>query len=421
MSLFRAVSADGSRIFWSEGVGGGNDLFVRIDGEETVLLSKSANFIGADPSGSSVLFLTAAQELVEFDVDARQGLVLADRVLGVSGFSDDLSRIYFVSEEDLADGAIPGQPNLYLHQAGQQPTFVATLDPADLRGDSVSGDHGFSVASLRSDRRATRVTGDGEVLVFMSRAPLTGYDNIDLSSGEPDYEVFRYEAGAGALDCISCNPTGARPTGRRILTQNKPSPFWAAGQIPPWLSPLYASRALSADGDRVFFESTDALVLRDTNGKRDVYQWELAGIGDCASVSAEFDASSGGCVSLISSGRGEKDAEFVDSSADGSEVFIRTGEKLVSQDPGLVDIYAARIDGGFPSPAEDPTPCEGEACQPSGSPVAPPTSASSAFVGPPTPKPVRPRKCGPGKRRAGKGGKSRCVPAKKARGSRRGR
>lgn len=422
VSLFRAVSADGSRVFWSEGVGGRNDLFARIDGAQTVLLSTKADFIGADPSGSAVLFLNGDRELVEFDVDARQGTVIAEDVLGVSGFSDDLSKIYFVSEGDLAQGATPGQPNLYLHERGQQPTFIATLDLADVRGDTVTGEHGFTVASIRPDRRATRVTGDGEVLLFMSRARLTGYDNTDLLSGEPNYEVFRYDAEAPSLDCISCNPTGTRPTGRRLLTQNKVSPFWGAAQVPAWLTPFYAPRALSADGDRAFFESTDALVQRDTNGKRDVYQWELAGTGDCLSQSAEFDPGSGGCVSLISSGKDEKDTEFVDASADGSEVFIRTGEKLVSQDPGLIDIYAVRVEGGFPAPPEAPVPCEGEACQPIAAPPAgPPPTSSNAFVGPPNPKPVRPRKCGPGKHRVGKGGKARCVPNKKQRRSRRGR
>lgn len=415
-SVSHAVSSDGSRIFWSEPLGdGAGQLFARIDGQETVALSAAAEFVTADPAGSTALFRTAEQELVEFDVDARQATIVADEVFGVLGSSEDLSRIYFASSEDLAGDAIAGRPNLYLYEGGQ-PTFVATLDPAD-----VSPTNPFTTVSLRPNKRATRVTPDGEALVFMSRAPLTGYDNVDLASGEPNYEVFRYDAQAQAVACVSCNPTEARPSGRQLLSENKPTVFWGAAQIPTWSSQFYPSRALSADGDRVFFESTDPLAARDTNGKRDVYQWELAGSGDCTAQSTGFDQRSGGCISLISSGESKTDTEFVDASADGSEVFIRTGEKLVSQDPGLIDIYAARVEGGFPPPPESPAPCEGEACQPASPPAGPPPTSSNTFVGPPTPKPDRPRKCGPGKHRVGKHGKTRCVQNKKQRRSGRGR
>ncbi len=417
-SLFGAVSSDGSRVFWSEplGTGPGGQLFARVDGQETIAVSPAAEFVTADPAGATALFRTPGQELVEFDVDTRQPTTIADGVLGVVGSSESLSKIYFVSTEDLADGAIAGQPNLYLRENGQQPTVVATLDAAD-----VSGLNPFAAVNLRPNKRATRVTSDGEVLVFMSRARLTGYDSTDLDSGEPNYEVFRYDAQADSLTCVSCNPTGARPSGRLLVGENRTVGLWGAAQIPTWSSQFYPSRALSVGGERVFFESTDALVQRDTNGKRDVYQWELAGTGDCASQGAEFDSSSGGCISLISSGKDEKDTEFVDASDDGSEVFIRTSERLVPQDPGLIDIYVARVEGGFPSPPGNPTPCEGEACQPAGSPAAPPQTSSNTFVGPPTPKPVRPRKCGPGKHRVGKNGKTRCVPNKKQRRSRRSR
>jgi DNA-binding beta-propeller fold protein YncE len=415
-SVLHAVSSDGSRIFWSEPLGSPGQLFVRIDGQETVAVASSAEFVAADPSGATALFRTPEQELAEFDVDTREPTTIANGVLGVLGASEDLSRIYFVSTENLGQGATAGQPNLYLRENGQPPGFVATLDSAD-----VSGLNPFAAVNLRPNKRATRVTPDGKVLVFMSRASLTGYDSADLTSREPNYEVFRYDSQSDSLACVSCNPTGARPSGRLLIGENRTVGLWGAAQIPTWSSQFYPSRALSANGDRIFFESTDALVQRDTNGKRDVYQWELEGTGDCISQSAEFDPASGGCISLISSGKDEKDTEFVDASADGSEVFIRTGGKLVAQDPGLIDIYVARVDGGFPPPLDTPTPCEGEACQPPAPPAGQPPTTSNAFVGPPTPKPVRPRKCGPGKHRVGKGGKSRCAPNKKSRGSRRGR
>jgi hypothetical protein len=92
-------------------------------------------------------------------------------------------------------------------------------------------------------------------------------------------------------------------------------------------------------------------------------------------------ASTDGCLSLISSGKGGGDAEFLDASASGSDVFFTTASSLVPQDPGLIDIYDAREGGGFPPPAAEKPPCEGEACQ--SPPAAPqdPTPASSGFEG----------------------------------------
>ncbi|HWO47585.1 MAG TPA: hypothetical protein VNM41_05940, partial [Solirubrobacterales bacterium] len=117
----------------------------------------------------------------------------------------------------------------------------------------------------------------------------------------------------------------------------------------------YKPRALSASGDRLFFESKDALVAGDTNGDRDVYQWEAQGTGGCATA--------GGCIDLISTGHAEDGAVFIDASADGSDVYFATQGSLVAGDPGFLDLYDARVGGGFPAPPT-PIPCEGDSCQP---------------------------------------------------------
>ena len=58
-----------------------------------------------------------------------------------------------------------------------------------------------------------------------------------------------------------------------------------------------ATRNLSANGNRVFFESPDAMLPADTNGVIDVYEWEAKGEGSC-----ESESLNGGCLYLISSG-----------------------------------------------------------------------------------------------------------------------
>ena len=64
-----------------------------------------------------------------------------------------------------------------------------------------------------------RVSPNGQWLAFMSNRSLTGYDNRDAVSGEPDEEVYLYDAATEHLTCASCEPTGARPYGREY--QNK--------------------------------------------------------------------------------------------------------------------------------------------------------------------------------------------------------
>jgi hypothetical protein len=151
----------------------------------------------------------------------------------------------------------------------------------------------------------------------------------------------------------------------------------------PGQNQFFAPRTLSADGNRLFFDSFEALLPRDTNGKGDVYEWQRAGSqSECDEMGAElYVPSSGGCLSLISSGQSPSDSEFADASPGGSDVFIRTSSSLLPQDPGQVDLYDARIGGGLPQRVGPPAACEGEACQGPLAPPNDPTPASSAFEG----------------------------------------
>jgi hypothetical protein len=200
-----------------------------------------------------------------------------------------------------------------------------------------------------------RVSADGSELLFVSKAQLTGYDNTDLVTGEPDSEVYLYAAAGPTLTCVSCNPTNERPLGPSSI------PGATANGTAPGSTDAYKPRVLSADGRRVFFDSADSLALTDTNsdhttgaGIRDVYEWEAPGEGGCAQAS--------GCVALISSGRSAGGALFVDASAEGSDAFFITDDSLVAADPGVLDLYDARVGGGFGVPSP-PLACEGDACQ----------------------------------------------------------
>ena len=409
-SISRAVSEDGSKVFWSAYEGslpGQGKLYVRLDGSETVAVEEgaAAQFWTAAADGSVAIFSVGAN-LYEFDVDTRVRTKIAGGLVGVAGASEDASRIYFASTEVLAPEAVAGQPNLYLDEGGS----------FDLVGTLASSES-FEYSPLASSpyRRTSQVTPDGEQIVFSSKAPLTNYDNLDAATGQADLEVFRYDADGGEVACISCNPTGARPLGRVVKYQPGGFAYATAARIPTAPIQLHTPRAISDNGRRVFFQSFEALVSRDTNGAGDVYQWEAPGSGDCTPSSASYVVGSGGCLSLISSGESENDSELVDSSASGNDVFFRTYSKLDPRDPGLLDIYDARVGGGYPPPEASTPPCEGEACQ---SPSVAPddqTPASATFVGPGNVvEKAKPRRCPKGKHKVKRKGKVSCVKNKKA-------
>src|SRR5690606_7657301 len=113
---------------------------------------------------------------------------------------------------------------------------------------------------------------------------------------------------------------------------------WAAAWLPVREHELHSARVLSHDGERLFFNSLDALVPQDTNGVQDVYQWERQGSGTCQRP--------GGCISLISTGTSAARSEFVDADEKGNNVFFETNSSIHPGDPGLVDIYVARVNGG---------------------------------------------------------------------------
>lgn len=418
-TLARAVSNDGSRIFWSTGAGA---LYVRVDGTTTIPVSgavttEPSRLWSAAGDGSKALFTFDAEPgagennlLYEFDVDKALAGEPATTLIafvtgGVVGASEDLSRLYFTSLAPLAPGATPGEWNVYLRQPGEsgpETVFIATVSPAD-RGEGIAAGTNLppTIDGAGPVTHASRVTPDGRQLVFMSNRQLTGYDNADAVTGEPASQVYRYDAGSDQLHCVSCNPTGARAEGRRMPAAYQTSgtvDLQAAAWIPNWEWADYGKRSLSVDGDRVFFNAFDALALRDTNGAQDVYQWEAPGSGTCTTQSGDYSQQNGGCVSLISTGKSRKDSEFLDASANGRDVFFTTASSLDPRDPGSVDVYDARELGGFPPPPPPPPACVGDACQ---SPAATPqfqTPSSSSSAGPGNP--VLGRDCRASARRA---------------------
>ena len=363
-----AVSADGSTIFFT-GLSN-NELYAARVGQATVEVSLSqktgsvgdpapdgATFQDAARDGSSVFFLspdeltndaTTGGGLYQYDVNTGTLTFLSPdstdvsgaQVQGVVRVSDDGSHVYFVALGQLVSGeGTAGSPNLYLANGGSV-RFIATLSGND------SSDWGTS-----ESYHTARITPDGTHLLFQTSNQIGSYQN------NGHVELYLYAAtGSGSLTCVSCRPDGTPAQGDASLID----------QTGTLASGFFTPRNISDDGSEVFFDTTDSLVPQDMNGQSDVYEWE------------------NGTIHLISLGSGAFGSEYVDNSADGSDVFIRTRDSLLPQDTdgGLYDVYDARVDGGFPTPVTPPM-CSSATCQgPPSTQPSTPMAASVSFFGP---------------------------------------
>jgi Tol biopolymer transport system component len=371
ISALHAVSADGSKIFFAAydggAVSGKAGLYVRENGEHTMAIPATpdganarATFLGASADGSTVYFLTTdgltttdadgAQDLYAYDLSTQTTTLVSDGTgSGTPLFSavyanDDGSRVYFQVYGQLEPGVgADNQVNTYVSQNGSIALVAAT------------GAVNVSGFARQEQCSPTRLTPDGRYLLFESSDQLTS-DDHDFSS-----DVYRYDAKTGQLDRVSQGPQGGNAeTGAYNNAQ-------IAGGINCNDSYLDASHAISDDGHFVFFQTTEQLVAADTNQEFDVY---------------EYDAQTGE-TRLVSGGYGPDDSQLMTVTPSGNEVFISTTDQLVASDhDALRDVYAVRVNGGFPDVPGQPS-CRESDCQ--GAPRVveePPVIASITFTGP---------------------------------------
>ena len=420
---FQFASADGSRVFFTDDqqLTEHSKAHINKQGEEVADLYE-CEIVPAPATGKLECNLS------DLTPEGTGGGVLAGGVDGSERGCDAGSPagcyVYFVANGALTSGAVQGgckdnpapgtSCDLYVLRDGaggwEGPALVGVLSGLD-----------YADWAEHLTGRTVRVSPDGRWLSFMSQAPLTGYDNADARSGQPDEEVFLYHApqhlatgsgGAGSLTCASCNPTGARPQGteyERIGPLAQGERVWRgntgiAASISGWndlsltLGSRYQPRYLS-DGGRLFFDSSDTLVPQDVNGQENVYQYEpAAGAGggsesppsdSCTTESSTYSPRSGGCVSLISSGESSGESAFLDASENGDDVFLLTSTPIAGEDiEGGVDVYDAHVctpERPCASPAAEPPPCTTtDSCRaaPTPQPEVFGAPASATFSGP---------------------------------------
>jgi hypothetical protein len=435
---YNAIADGGARVFFTamhggcerEGVVGegppSNELYARVDGgtseAKTVAISEPTQqacsacktfdsepakrfapfFAGASEDGSRVFFsseqqlLPGAEEettsLYEYDFGAPAGqklTLVAPQLSGVMRVSEDGARVYLVSTAVLAanldangDAAEAGAHNMYVYEtATAQFTFIAALSPED----SENWQH--------ADAREVQTTPDGQYLLFGSVNDLT-----PDASGE-GRQLYRYNATTHDLTRINSGEDGHDEDG------NLGNFFFPlqdySGRARAYSRGAAMSSSAGQEGRRVFFTGKPGLTslalnkacaFENREGEceilaTNVYEWEEAGDGSCPT------SETAGCVYLLSDGQDRhavlkgSAVSLIGASASGDDVFITSADPLVPQDTDTqMDVYDARIDGGLPVPANPVActqGCEGSTAVPSlGAP------ASEAFVGALTPASV---------------------------------
>lgn len=420
-NLSNVLSSDGSRAFWTDTQPGPDQdhIFVRENpsqpesprgpqGECTIDVDActipvslaGAHYWAATPDGRFVYY-TEGEDLWRYDTagNTREALVHeglhgegagVQGVVGINQIGPDGAYVYFVADAALTPGsearsceevnpreeerslALGEGCNLYLLQGGGL-KLVTTLARSDnnLRGVSFSSNTTFGDWQADLGSRTAQVAPDGRHIAFASTLPLTGYDS-GQGREAPAVEAFVYAADTGRLACASCSPSGAA----HVSTRGEEP---RATILPVSLSDTRMKHWLSDDGSRLFFQTRQSLLPQDNNGDRqDVYEWKREGTPGCPETTPP--SRDGGCVFLISGGESSDFSFLVDADAEGDNVFFATRSQLVPQDQdGKMDLYDARVGGGFPEPS---LACQGAGCQ--GVPPAPPlfaTPSSTTFTG----------------------------------------
>jgi hypothetical protein len=321
-----------------------------------------------NPSGCNLYEYNFALE-----VDHRLTLVAggADKVRGVAAIAEDGSRVFYVAEGEVPgsgenefhNAPVGGEPNLYVYDTDTGRTaFIATLVQSDKQD------------WRRSFGRPVEVTGEGgRFLLFASAAPGV---TPDESSKEGVVQLFEYDAETGELVRVTQGEEGWNGNGNGVTV----------GVVPESIATI--TRELGEEAD---FKSTTNRQSISSDGKTVAFETagELSPLASspsaqgCPSVYVYHSEGpiADGTAHLLSDGQdvtihqGEVcGAEFRGMDESGSNVLFSTTDSLSASDVdgGDVDIYDARVEGGFP---QGPVAGESASCAPGACEGSPPVAA----------------------------------------------
>lgn len=373
VSARHAVSIDGSKVFFrsqrpqdnpSTSSNAARQLYVRIDGDQTLLVSApdpaiqpppaaaQVLFAGASADGERAYFVTAAKLtqdasgagpfLYQWDLTGPGG---AASLKLVAGNSHPVGTSYSGSD---ADGSFNfAGANVIVASDGSRAYYYSPDEGGSVylydaaSGDTILVADNTGLVQLAGSftgngRTGADITPDGAHLAFISTS--------GFSDGRTGRQIYVFDAATQQVDRISRGP--AEPNGSFY------NEFYSHAHSGAQTFPLGGNGGaldpnfISDDGRYVFFASDAPLVATDVNGVRDVYRW-----------------SRGEGVALISSGSAPEQSVLLGASPDGADVFFMTGNDLVAEDgDDWRDIYDARIDGGAEN-GRVGTGCREDSCQ----------------------------------------------------------
>ncbi len=266
-----------------------------------------------------------------------------------NGLSDNIiaaasGDIYFYSPEQLDGGkGVPNQVNVYVYR-NNAIQYVTTL------GTEGTCESEFPFDCSSGPIARMQVTPSGSQMAFVTSNQVTAYDNAHLT------EMYKYTPSTEEVLCVSCRPDGAPPT----------SDVWASSN----------GSFMTNDG-RTFFSTSDPLVPRDTDKRRDIYEY----VGGRAQLISSGTSSRDVATALF--GPGLFTAGLVGVTSDGANAYFTTFDTLVGQDRNgsFLKFYDARTNGGFPfvapaAPCEAADECVGHGSSP---PEIPPDTSGAAL------------------------------------------
>jgi hypothetical protein len=301
--------------------------------------SFAATFGGVSPAGDRVFFQTL-ERLNGSDTDSAQDVY--ERSSGVTkqislgqingttsdgngpfdatfrGSSDDGTRVFFETKEQLVLADTDSTQDIYARSGGN--TFLVS----DVHGSLGARDFTFRAAS--SDSTA------GSPVVFSAPSP-SGHEDLFMCTGycaAIAYDVtFRgasFTSVGNQVFLVTTHPLLSNDTDSAQDVYDYTVILVSAGQI-NGNGPFNAFfRGASADGNRVFFETKEALVPADSDSMRDVYERALG------------RNRSDDVTTPVTTSNGAFDASFRGMSSDGARVFFETSEPLA----GAGDTDASR-------------------------------------------------------------------------------
>ena len=273
---------------------------------------------GASADGSRFIFATDEQ-VVDADDDAGSDLyevtsggvtLLTDRVQAGAdtdadafggGLSADLTKVFFITQEQLVDADDDSAFDVYLRSSG---TTTLVSDRVQAGADAELG--ASSTAKL---------TPDGSRFLFLTSEQIVDADDDTI------LDLYLYDV----------------PTGTTTLVSDR---VQAGADSSLAADAVDSFPALAPDGSRVFFTTEEAILAQDTDGPwDDVYEYRVAD-GVTTMVSDRIQGGSDGpnhAGITFTGGR--------PTSADGSHVLFASSEALLAEDGDAAFDTYERVNG----------------------------------------------------------------------------